>query len=604
MNLLTLLQDRIRLALTGLVDDPTPYAAMVKAANDAKFGDYQANCAMSLSKVLGKKPPEVAKEIVARLPQDDLFEKVEIAGPGFINLRFRTEWLAAQMQAIAKGGRLGIAPAATPKTFVIDFSGPNVAKPLHVGHLRSTVIGDSLCRLLRFLGHQVIGDNHLGDWGLQFGMLLHGYKHHRDEAALQADAVRELARVYVMLRKKVKPAEDVEDEPANAKNYPPEELAESQAVLAACRQETSKLHAGDPENLQLWKQFMPWAMAEIEAIYRRLDIHFDQTLGESFYHSMLAEVVRDLKAKGIAEDSRGAVAILFGENEPAAIIQSSHGAYTYTTTDLATIRYRVETWNPDVLLYVVDFRQALHFKNLFIVARRWGYDRPEFHHVSFGSVLDPKTGKPFKTSGGGVAELEQLISEAVQHAAKMYEQICRERRERGDEVPEFSPEELKQVHEAVGIGAVKYADLSQNRESDYGFSVEKMTSLEGNTATYMQYAYVRNRGIFRKGDENSDLYRTHPPQVYLEQPQERALALQLLRFEEALQAAAADYRPNVITAYLWDLAKTYSGFFQNCPVLKAETPALRQSRLLLCDLTARTIQKGLELLGIRTIERM
>jgi len=604
MNLLTLLQDRIRFALTGLVDDPTPYAAMVKAANDAKFGDYQANCAMSLSKVLGKKPPEVAKEIVTRFPQDDLFEKVEIAGPGFINLRFRTEWLAAQMQVIAKGDRLGIAPAEKPKSFVIDFSGPNVAKPLHVGHLRSTIIGDSLCRLLRFLGHQVVGDNHLGDWGLQFGMLLHGYKHHRDDDALKADPVRELARVYVMLRKKVKPAEDIEDEPANAKNYAAEELAESQTVLAACRQETSKLHAGDPENLQLWKQFMPWAMAEIEAIYRRLDIRFDQTLGESFYHSMLADVVRDLKAKGIAQDSRGAVAILFGENEPAAIIQSSHGAYTYTTTDLATIRYRTETWNPDALLYVVDFRQALHFKNLFIAARRWGYDRPEFHHVSFGSVLDPKTGKPFKTSGGGVAELEQLISEAVQHAAKMYEQICQERRERGDEVPEFSPEELKQVHEAVGIGAVKYADLSQNRESDYGFSVEKMTSLEGNTATYMQYAYVRNRGIFRKGDENAELYRTHPPQVYLEQPQERALALQLLRFEEALQAAAADYRPNVITAYLWDLAKTYSGFFQNCPVLKAETPALRQSRLLLCDLTARTIQKGLELLGIRTIERM
>ncbi|MBL8796865.1 MAG: arginine--tRNA ligase [Planctomycetia bacterium] len=604
MNLITLLQDRLRLALTGLVDDPSPYAAMLKAANDPKHGDYQANCAMSLAKALGKKPPEVAKEIVARLPQDDLFEKVEIAGPGFINLRFRTEWLAAQMQAIALGDRLGITPAVKPKTYVIDFSGPNVAKPLHVGHLRSTIIGDSLCRLLRFLGHKVIGDNHLGDWGLQFGMLLHGYKHHRDDAALQGDPVRELARVYVMLRKKIKPAEDVEDEPANAKNYPPDELAESQAVLAACRQETSKLHAGDPENLKLWKQFMPWAMAEIEAIYKRLDVKFDETLGESHYHSMLADVVRDLRAKGIAQESRGAIAILFGENQPAAIIQSSHGAYTYTTTDLATIRYRVERWNPDEILYVVDFRQALHFQHVYDAARRWGYDQPKYHHVSFGSVLDPKSRKPFKTSEGGAATLEELLNEAVQHAAKMYVQICEERRQRGDEIPELSPGELKQVHEAVGIGAVKYADLCQNRESDYVFSLEKMTSLEGNTATYMQNAYVRNRGIFRKGDENSELYRTHPPPVLLGQPKERALALQLLRFEDALQSAVVDYRPNNVTAYLWDLAKSYSGFYEECPVLKAETPALRQSRLLLCDLTARTIQKGLELLGIRTIERM
>ena len=305
----------------------------------------------------------------------------------------------------------------------------------------------------------------------------------------------------------------------------------------------------------------------------------------------------------MARESQGAVAIFFGENEPPALIRKRDGAFTYTTTDLATISYRVDHFKPDTILYVVDFRQALHFKNLFEAARRWGYDRVEFQHISFGSVLGPDR-RPLKTREGGNVELGELLDEGVREALRVYEANRKERLERGEDVPELSPEEKAQIAEVVGIGAIKYADLSQNRESDYVFDWSKMLAMDGNTATYMQYAYVRNRGIFRKGDEDPAALRRQPPPVYLESPHERALALQLLRFAEALDAAAADYRPNLITAYLWDLAKTYSGFFQNCPVLKAETPVLRQSRLLLCDLTARAIQQALDLLGIRTIERM
>jgi arginyl-tRNA synthetase len=604
MNLLRLLQQRFATALGGVVTDPGPYLSMVKPAQDARFGDYQANCAMSLAKVLGKKPRDVAQEIVAHLPKDDLLEPPEIAGPGFINLRFRTEWLAVQMQQLGHDERLGVESAVKPRTFVIDFSSPNVAKPMHVGHLRSTIIGDSLARLLRFLGHKVVADNHLGDWGLQFGMLLYGYKHLRDEAALQANPVREMVRLYLEVRKQIDAAEKVEDEPETAKKYSPEELERSRGVLAETRQETARLHAGDSENAQLWQRFMPWCMGEIEPIYERLDVRFDFTHGESFYNPMLPGVVLALLEASVAQQSQGAVAIFFGDKEPPALIRKRDGAFTYTTTDLATIQFRVDHYHPDAILYVVDFRQALHFKNLFEAARRWGYDQVEFQHISFGSVLDAKTNKPLKTREGGGVELSELLDESIREAKRRYEQNRKERLERGEELPELSAEEQCLIAEAVGLGAVKYADLSQNRESDYAFSWDKMLATEGNTATYMQYAYARNRSIFRKGEEDPALLRKQPPPVYLESPHERALALQLLRFSEALETAAADYRPNLITAYLWDLAKTYSGFFQNCPVLKAETPALRQSRLLLCDLTARTVQKGLELLGIRTIERM
>ncbi len=594
MNVLALLQRKLQEALTGLADDPAVYAAMLKPAQDARFGDYQANCAMPLAKQLGKKPPEIAQAIVSRLPCEDMLAPPTIAGPGFINLTLRGEWLARQVRHMAEDDRLGVAPVETPSTFVVDFSSPNVAKPMHVGHLRSTIIGDALARLLRFLGHKVITDNHLGDWGTQFGILLYGYKHFLDAEAFAADPVRELARLYVHVRKQVKKVVHAEGEEEEDANDP---------IAQAAREETAKLHAGDAENLRLWRQFMPHCYEEIERIYRRLDVHFDHTLGESFYQPMLADVVRELSESGVARESEGAVVVFFGEKDSPALIRKRDGAYTYTTTDLATIRYRLQQWHPNAILYVVDFRQGLHFKQLFDIVRRWGYDKVELEHVSFGSVLGANR-KPIKTREGDVVELGALLDEAVVHATERYQQTRQERIERGEEVPQLNAEELEQIYQAVGYGAVKYADLSQNRESDYVFNWDKMLSTEGNTATYMQYAYVRNRGIFRKGNVDVLSLRRNAPAVTLPTAEERALALQLLRFHDALTVAAAEGKPNVITGYLWDLAKTYSGFFQNCPVLKAETTELRQSRLLLCDGTARVIQRGLDLLGIRTVERM
>jgi arginyl-tRNA synthetase len=617
MNLLQLLQRKFHEALAGFVADPAPYAAMVKPTQDARHGDYQANCAMPLAKVLGRKPRDIAQEIVQRLPLDDVLELPEIAGPGFINLRLRTDWLASQIRRMALDERLGVEPAAPPRTLVIDYSSPNVAKPMHVGHLRSTIIGDALTRLFRFLGHTVITDNHLGDWGTQFGMLLYGYKHFRDEAALRTDPVREMVRLYVLVRNMTKPAEAEEqlrkmtkpDEEAEgdaqeaAEKYTEAELAQSRPVLAAVRQETARLHAGDLENVRLWHLFLPWGMPEIDRIYQRLDVHFDHTHGESFYNPMLPQVVQELQKCGLAQESQGAMAIFFGPDKPPALVRKKDGAFTYTTSDLACIRYRMEQWHPDAILYVVGTPQALHFQNLFDAARRWGYDRVKLEHIAFGSVLGTDR-RPIKTREGGAVELGQLLDEAVERAAAAYRQSHAERAAREEEVPQLSDAERAQIAEAVGIAAVKYADLLQNRTSDYVFNWDKMLAMDGNTATYMQYAYARIRSIFRKGTEGENRFRQNPPAPSLDQPQERALALQLLRLEEALLDAAAEYRPNAITAYLWDLAKSYSAFYQHCPVLRANTPTLRQSRLLLCDLTARVIQRGLDLLGIRTIERM
>jgi arginyl-tRNA synthetase len=591
MNLIAATRALFRPALEQLSPDPAKigdYLAMIKPAQSAEHGDYQANIAMPLAKALKRKPPEVAGELIAKLPPNDLIETTTIAGPGFINIRLKNAALAARVEQIARDDRLGAPLADTPKTIVVDYSGPNVAKPLHVGHLRSTIIGEALFRLLRFLGHKVVGDNHLGDWGTQFGMLLYGYKNHLDKPAYEKNPVRELARLYRHVRELAKANDDDEAEKGNP-------------VAAAYRAETVKLHAGDPENLALWKQFMPACMEEVEAIYRRLDVRFDHQYGESFYDPMLADVVTSLLEKNIAERSEGAVIIREGKDK-VSLIQKRDGAYTYTTTDLATIQYRAQTWQPAAMLYVVDFRQGDHFKNLFAAAKRWGYDDVELTHVSFGSVLG-EDGKPFQTRGGKVVELADLLDQAEQLGLRKYEENCQERRERGEEVPALDDAEKKSIAEAVGLGAVKYADLSQNRTSDYRFSFEKMLATDGNTATYMQYAYARCRSILRKSEVDVERLR-HAPAVALDSPFERALALQLSRWSEALDAAAVDYLPHLLTAYLWDLAKTYSAFFVNCPVLKADTPALRDSRLLLCDLTSRVIRQTLDLLGIRVVERM
>ena len=606
MNLLHEIRALFEPVLADIAPDKAKvpdYLAAIKPAANAEHGDYQANFAMALAKPLAKKPPELAKEIIARLPANDVIEEPTVAGPGFINLRLKPDYLAKGVRTVATDPKLGAEPAPKPRTFVIDLSGPNVAKPLHVGHLRSTIIGDALVRILRFLGHTVVGDNHLGDWGTQFGILLHGYKHHRDDAAFAADPVRELARLYVTIRKQFKQDDDEEDAPTD------------DPLKKACQEETAKLHAGDPENVALWKTFMPACLEMLRPIYDRLDVRIDSTLGESFYNPMLPGVVADMQARGIAFVSKGAVVIPNAKGvvprtdeeqakeEPPAIVRKRNGAFTYTTTDLATIQYRMETWKPDAMLYVVGVPQALHFKTLFAQARRWGYDAVEFQHVQFGSMLG-KDRKIFSTRKGGVIELMDLLDDAARLGLEKYEANTAERREHGHDVPDLDAAEKGAIAEAIGVGAVKYADLSQNRTSDYVFDLDKMTATVGNTAAYMQYAYARCIAIFRRENIDPARFRTNPPAVMISHPAERLLALQLLRFPEAVEASAADYLPHVITGYLWDVAKSYSGFFENCPVLKAPSAELKDSRLLLVDLVGRVIRQALDLLGIRTVERM
>ncbi|MBN2025006.1 MAG: arginine--tRNA ligase [Pirellulales bacterium] len=654
MNVLTELKRRLAGPLAALTDRPGEALDLVRRGQDPKFGDYQANFAMPLGKQLGRPPREIAAEVVARLDVADLCEPPEVAGPGFINLRLRTAWIAERLAEAVRDERLGVPPVAKPRMFVVDYSAPNVAKPMHVGHIRSTVIGDALCRMLRFAGHRVVSDNHLGDWGTQFGMILYGYRHFRDEAAYRAGPVGELARLYRLVRrlmdyhegkallpklreklsqqqaalaaerdaagakpdkgaaKAIRRAESdvaqtgdqiaqieaqvkaVDDDPALA------QLAARHAEIgAAVLAETAKLHAGDAENLRLWREFLPHCRDEIDRVYRRLGVTFDHVLGESYYHDRLEATVADLLRREIARESNGAICV-FLEGQPAPmIVRKQDGAFLYATTDVATIEYRMETWRPDAILYVVDHRQSMHFAQLFATVKRLGYSDVELQHVSFGTVMGDD-GRPFRTRSGDTVGLEGLLDEAVERAAR----IVNENDDAKPGGPELPPEARAQVAERVGIAALKYADLAQNRTSDYVFSYDKMLAMNGNTATYMQYAYARVRSIFARGGIDVDALRASGAAILLDTPAERALGLEILRFGEALDLALLDYRPSQLTTYLFELAGCYSTFFEQCPVLKAETDALRASRLLLCDLTARVIRRGLELLGIEVVEKM
>ncbi|MCE9629596.1 MAG: arginine--tRNA ligase [Planctomycetia bacterium] len=572
----------------------------VRETADAKFGDYSGTMAMALAKRAGKKPRDVAVEIIHRLQAapgfSDLFEPPgDPVGPGFINVRVKNEALAAAVTRAVADDRLGVAAVALPRTVVVDFSSPNVAKPMHVGHIRSTVIGDAIARILRFRGHHVITDNHLGDWGTQFGMILWGWKHCRDDAGFAADPTAELGRLYRLVRKvaDAKPDELAADPVAAAlvAKHP----AAGREVLA----ETAKLHEGDPENRALWERFMPVCRAEIDRLYARLHVIFDHTLGESFFQPMLAGVVDDLMARGLARESRGAVGVfLGGEDDPPLLIRKADGAFLYATTDLATIQWRLAHWKPDRILYVVDHRQSGHFEQVFEAARRWGVDGiagVDLVHVAFGTVLG-EDGRPFKTRAGDTVGLEALLDEGVERAAAIVGS--------GDEGRAgMNDDDRRHVAETVGIGAIKYADLCQNRTTDYVFSFDKMLELKGNTAAYMQYAVARVEGIFTKGGVDREALRNARNGVLVSDPKERALALELLRFGEALEDVETDSRPNVLTAWLYDLAGCYSTFYDALPVLKAEGSE-RDSRLALCDLTGRVLRKGLDLLGIGTVERM
>ena len=587
-----------RLSADGIVaiapEEMPALVEQVRETADPKFGDYSGTMAMALAKKAGRKPRDLAIEIINRLDVGELFEKPgDPVGPGFINLRVRDEALARTVTEACADERMGVPRVAAPETIVLDYSSPNVAKPMHVGHIRSTVIGDALAKILSFRGHHVITDNHLGDWGTQFGMILWGWKHCRDDAAFAADPTAELGRLYRLVRKVAdKKPEELATDPeaaAIAAKYPD---AAREVLL-----ETAKLHEGDAENRALWEQFMPVCRREIDRIYSRLHVSFDHTLGESFYQPLLGGVVDDLVAKGLARESRGAIGVfLNGDDEPPLLIRKADGAFLYATTDLATIRWRLEHWKPDRILYVVDHRQSQHFEQVFETASRWGVGGVDFVHVAFGTVLGDD-GKPFKTRAGDTVGLEALLDEGVSRALGV---VTAADADRGTGMP---ADERQRIAEAVGIGAIKYADLSQNRTTDYVFSFDKMLQLTGNTAAYMQYAVARVEGIFAKGGIDREQIRRECHGVQLSDPRERALAMKLLRFAEALEDVEADYRPNVLTAYLYDVAGAYSTFYDALPVLKA-TGAERTTRLALCDLTGKVLRRGLELLGIRVPERM
>ena len=584
--ILRVLQARFSDALKDLTDDATTYLDMIRPSQDPKFGDFQANIAMPLGKKLGKPPREVAAEIVKNLDLSGICGEPEIAGPGFINLRLNESFLAELLnKTLLDADRLAVplVDDSRKKRIVIDYSAPNVAKPMHVGHIRSTMIGNAIANILTFLGHDVITDNHIGDWGTQFGMIIYGYRNFLDKEAFEANPIKELSRLYRLVRQMVdNPTPDGPD------------------VGAMVLQETAKLHSGDPDNLALWHSFVPICMEDIQRIYDRLGIKFDYTLGESFYHPMLKPLVVELINRGIARETEGAIGIfLYGEEVPM-LIRKRDGAFLYSTTDLATIRYRIDEFNPDEILYLTDFRQSHHFEQLFAAAKLTEKEQPDLVHVKFGTVLG-EDGKAFKTRSGDTVGLESLLDEAERRALNI---VSSNDDSKPPEVVRLTEDERRETARRIGLGALVYADLSQNRESDYVFSFDKMLAMNGNTATYMQYAYARVRSIFTKGNIDVTALRQSEKPILLAAPEERALAMELLKFDEAIESVVRDYRPNQLTAYLFELANRYSSFFEQCPVLKADDESVKESRLKLCDLTARTIQLGLRLLGIETVERM
>lgn len=563
-------------ALSRAFPELTDIKPAVTPATDARFGDYQSNVAMGLKKhVPGKNPREIAQALVAQLDgQPMLAQTPEIAGPGFINMRLSPAFLQARLQKAYTDDRLGVDPVAQPKTYVVDFSSPNVAKPMHVGHIRSTFIGDCLARVLGFVGHKVITDNHIGDWGTQFGFVIYGYRRFLDRTAYDADPIGELVRVYKAASEAAKSDDTVR--------------VQARAALVELQQQ-------DGENRALWREFIKVSMREFEKIYARLGVVFDLTMGESAYNDLLAGVVKSLQDAGLATQDGGAWCVFHddpGLPKMPFIVQKSDGGYNYATSDLACVQYRVEKLGADAMLYVVGAPQADHFKLLFATARRWGFDQLELRHIEFGSVLGTD-GKMFRTRGTDTVQLTQLLDEAEERAGAIVEQLR----------PELDPALKKQIAHHVGMGAVKYADLMQNRTTDYKFSMDKMVALDGNTAPYLMMQYVRARSIFRKADVDPDAFRTQGGTYLLEHPSEQALALHLLRFADALRATLVEYRPNLLCAYLYELAEKFSAFFRDCHVVTAEGDT-RTSRLMLCDQHARTLGCGLQLLGIQTVEQM
>ena len=579
-----LLTSRLQAAFTAAgIDLPEGFTPGVVIASDTRFGDYQSNAAMILAKQLKTNPRALAEQIKAALQVEDLCEKITVDGPGFLNLTLSPAALAQRLSVIVKDVHVGVPQVEKAKTIVVDFSAPNIAKPMHVGHIRSTFIGDSLARVARFIGHKVITDNHVGDWGTQFGMIIHGWKTQLDQSKLKADPIHELVSVYKAVNAAAKADE---------------------AVLETCKAELVKLQQGDAENLGIWKECVRLTLEQLEKVYGALDIKFDHYLGESFYNDALAPLVAEMLNQGIATISEGATVVFSDgsvkpENDPflirdkdewkpaPCIIRKGDGGYLYATTDLATIDYRVKEWQADEIWYVVGAPQQLHFRQVFAAAQRRGITT-KMIHIAFGSILGPD-GKMFKTRSGETVGLLEVIDEAIERA-----RTAADEKEQG-----LSDTEKDEIARIIGGGSVKYAELSQNRLTDYKFSWDKMLSLQGNTAPYLINAYVRTRSIFRKLDGEVTL----TDDLAITEPAERALAMKLAQFAENAHDILDDHRPNLLANYLYELADTYHSFYEACHVLRSEGTA-RNTRLTLCEATSRVLKTGLGLLGIQTTERM
>lgn len=578
------LTSRLQAAFTAAgIELPAGFTPNVVIASDTRYGDYQSNAAMVLAKQVKANPRALAQQIVDKLDVSDLCEKTSIDGPGFLNFTLSAAALAQRLAVIVSDDKVGVPAVAQPKTIVVDFSSPNIAKPMHVGHIRSTFIGDSLARVARFIGHKVITDNHVGDWGTQFGMIIHGWKTQLDQSKLKADPIHELVSVYKAINAAAKADE---------------------AVLETCKGELVKLQQGDAENLGIWKECVRLTLEQLEKVYSTLDITFDHYLGESFYNDALAPLVADMLEKGIATISDGATVVFSDgsvkpENDPfltkekdewkatPCIIRKGDGGFLYATTDLATIDYRVKEWKADEIWYLVGTPQQLHFRQVFAAAQRRGVTT-KMTHIAFGSILGPD-GKMFKTRSGETVGLLEVIDEAIERA-----RAAADEKEQG-----LCADEKDEIARIIGSGAVKYAELSQNRLTDYKFSWDKMLSLQGNTAPYLLNAYVRTRSIFRKLDGAVTL----TPDLALTEPAERALAMKLAQFAENAHDILDDHRPNLLANYLYELASAYHAFFEACNVLRAEG-TVKNTRLTLCEATSRVLKTGLGLLGIQTTERM
>jgi arginyl-tRNA synthetase len=570
MSLQAELQQRVAAALRSVGIEES--LAVVTPATDTRFGDFQTNAAMVAAKVLKKTPREVATEILAHLKLEDLCQTTTIAGAGFINFKVLDIAISCEVNRVREDARNGVVQVEKPKTIIIDFSSPNVAKPMHVGHIRSTILGDSLARIARHLGHRVITDNHIGDWGTQFGKVIYGWKHLLNEEALEQAPIEELVRLY----REVNALEEKDP-----------------ALKETVRHELVKLQRGDAENLGIWKQAVALSWKEFERLYGLLDITFDERLGESFYNDALGPLVDRLLEEKIAEISQGAVCIFFPGSlelqEKPCLIRKGDGGFLYATTDLATLEYREMRWKPDAIWYVTGAPQQLHFEQVFASGRRMGVVT-DLRHIAFGSILGEDR-KMMQTRSGENVELGGLLNEAIERALAVVE----------EKNAELSRGEQEEIARIIGLGAVKYADLMQHRLTDYVFSWEKMLSFQGNTAPYLQNAYVRIRSIFRKAEAEGISVEAVP--IVIADAAERALALQILQFGEVLHSVLEDQRPNLLCLYLYELADRFHRFYEACPILKSEG-GVRSSRLTLAEVTAEVLKTGLSLLGIGVPERM